>query len=727
MRASSLALSLLGLTARALTACGGPVEPNPRPDTDEDSGDASAGAQLVLGVSEVDFGVIAHGELYTSNLTISNPGEAELVLASLAIEAPFRVSPETLRVRAGGSSTITIFVQATSYQPFDTALVLTAEDAAIGVVEVPVRATVLADEDGDGFDRVEAGGLDCDDGDSAISPDAVEVWYDGVDGDCDGLSDYDQDRDGYESDAFNDDPALGGGDCQDSNVDFNPGAPDEPYDNRDTDCDGWSDWDADRDGSGSAYYGRGLDCDDADPLVNSSAAEMLNARDDDCDEEIDNDVLVEEGPYVYPGSSRFERAGFSVAVGDLDADGLSELVMGAPYYGATSPSGTGKGAVAVFVGGALPATGSEVDDAPLWIEGQTNGDLAGSYVTVLGDHDGDGVGDLAIGATGRSSGAGAVYVLSGDDVMGGSRITDALSTISGTSGNALGRGIATGVDLDADGADELVMSYASGGSNAVALVYGGSPRSIGLSSADASYTTSGTGTAFYRNAPVGGDLDGDGYGDLVLSDDTADVYGLSNNGAVWVLWGGTTRWSGTGNLDSVATIVGYGTSSSAGVGELSQLVSDADGDGDDELWLYDSGAGTYVVPGGPDRRAAFGDPSGVATAFIAADSDLSDPSLLRGIGDWTGDGVGDVMMQVDDTGTGRLRIYPGGLLGSFAHDDAMLGEATGSSAHDNDNVGYGLSPRTGDLDGDGAPDAAAGDPGYSSNMGEVYLLVNGAR
>jgi hypothetical protein len=310
--------------------------------------------------------------------------------------------------------------------------------------------------------------------------------------------------------------------------------------------------------------------------------------------------------------------------------------------------------------------------------------------------------------------------------MSGSRITDAMSVVSGSGSNALGRGIGTGIDLDADGADELVMAYVSGGANAVALVYGGSPRSIALSSADASYTTTGANTAFYRNAPVGGDLDGDGYEDLVLSDDTADVYGLSNNGAVWVLWGGTTRYSGTGSLDGVATIVGYGSASSAGVGELSQLVSDADGDGADELWIHVSGTGTYVVPGGPDRRSAFGDPSGAATAFIAADGDWADPSLLRGIGDWTGDGVGDVMTQVDDTGTGRLRLYPGGLLGSFAHDDALLGEATGSSTHENDNVGYGLSPLTGDLDGDDDPDAAAGDPGCTSNAGEVYLLLNGA-
>ena len=55
-------------------------------------------------------------------------------------------------------------------------------------------------------------GSDCNDGDPAISPDATETWYDGVDSDCDGASDYDADRDGYDSDQYS------GVDCDDSDV-----------------------------------------------------------------------------------------------------------------------------------------------------------------------------------------------------------------------------------------------------------------------------------------------------------------------------------------------------------------------------------------------------------------------------------------------------------------------------------------------------------------------------
>ena len=68
------------------------------------------------------------------------------------------------------------------------------------------------DEDGDGFSAAE----DCNDGDPTIHPEAEEIWYDGIDQNCDEQDDYDQDGDGYVPSEFADQSDLPSGDCTDT-------------------------------------------------------------------------------------------------------------------------------------------------------------------------------------------------------------------------------------------------------------------------------------------------------------------------------------------------------------------------------------------------------------------------------------------------------------------------------------------------------------------------------
>jgi len=84
------------------------------------------------------------------------------------------------------------------------------------------------DIDGDGYTPAEG---DCDNTDDSIYPGADDVWYDGVDSDCDEASDYDADSDGYDSDAYS------GGDCDDTTDEVSPGAS-ESCNEIDDDCDG---------------------------------------------------------------------------------------------------------------------------------------------------------------------------------------------------------------------------------------------------------------------------------------------------------------------------------------------------------------------------------------------------------------------------------------------------------------------------------------------------------
>ncbi|MAA80286.1 MAG: hypothetical protein CL916_13610 [Deltaproteobacteria bacterium] len=99
---------------------------------------------------------------------------------------------------------------------------------------------------------------DCNDQDNSVNPGIAEVWYDGIDSDCDGESDYDQDQDGWR----NNDPTNP--DCNDEDSTVNPGIAEVWYDGIDSDCDGESDYDQDQDGYDSFDQIGGADCDDAD-------------------------------------------------------------------------------------------------------------------------------------------------------------------------------------------------------------------------------------------------------------------------------------------------------------------------------------------------------------------------------------------------------------------------------------------------------------------------------
>ena len=167
-------------------------------------------------------------------------------------------------------------------------------------------------------------GGDCDDTRRAISPDATDGWYDGIDSDCSGNDDYDYDGDGYVADAYvglatqyvDGSGSLPGGDCDDHAAGINAGEFDTWYDGIDTDCSGNDDYDFDGDGyvadddvgKKTRYVSSsgglpGGDCDDENSYAHAGAPDTWYdgldwdcAQDDDFDR--DGDGYVQD---IYEG------------------------------------------------------------------------------------------------------------------------------------------------------------------------------------------------------------------------------------------------------------------------------------------------------------------------------------------------------------------------------------------------------------------------------------------
>jgi hypothetical protein len=163
-------------------------------------------------------------------------------------------------------------------------------------------------------------------GPEAAWPDAPDTAYDGLDQDCAGDDDFDQDGDRYRTDAYADADGAYGDDCDDTVATTWPGATESWYDDVDADCAGDDDFDQDRDG-----YAHDADCDDTDGAVNPDAREACgNVVDEDCSGTPNDVDAVGCTPfYLDDDADGFGADG-------LGADATVCLCMAeAPYTGAT--------------------------------------------------------------------------------------------------------------------------------------------------------------------------------------------------------------------------------------------------------------------------------------------------------------------------------------------------------------------------------------------------------
>lgn len=380
--------------------------------------------------------------------------------------------------------------------------------------------------------------------------------------------------------------------------------------------------------------------------------------------------------------------GISIARGDINNDGYEDLVVGA------LGRDDGGGAVEVYYGSSsgLSTTSQTWDqDSPSVPGVQEPGDRFGGSV-ILGDFNGDGYEDLAIGVAKEDIGstieAGAVNVLYGDS--GG---------------------------LTAQGSQVWHQNSSQ--------IHGASEAGDRFGS-----------------ALVSGDFNADGYMDLAIGVPGEDIGAIQDAGAINVIYGSVSGLTSVGNeiwyQSNMPGSFGLGSNlydSQAGDNFGSALASgDFDANGYDDLAIGVPGE-SFPIPGGSRAgfvQAFFGTTSGLrgldfigyqASPLLLASVGSLSAELGKNVvaGDFNGDGYDDVAMGVPNLRdpSASFGIVMIGYHRQFSSFDRIQDSfdqfrLTGVSAPQS-YEGFGFSLATGDFNGDGADDLAIGVPGQTIN------------
>ena len=437
------------------------------------------------------------------------------------------------------------------------------------------------------------------------------------------------------------------------------------------------------------------------------------------------------------GESTLDLAGFSVAgVGDVNDDGHGDVIVGAP---GRLKRGSGAGALTTARGGAYLAYGPiganlKLLDATIELLGEAQGDSAGFAVAGGGDLNGDGVQDLLIGAPNESSGgwiAGMAYVIQGPVERAINLLEADARLIGEHEGDQAGTALAIVGDLNGDGFDDLALGAPGSdrggeGAGAVYLFYGPVQGVLRIGAADAILTGEHKGDAAGVSLSGAGDVNGDGFDDLIVGTRQGDAGLDARSVAAYLVYGPT---EGERSLRDAGVALLHEASRSGQAYQVSGA-GDVNGDGFDDILvsglLQDTGSpiqGVCLFYGPIDHTIKLGD----APAKLIERAHTTRLSV-SGAGDVNGDGFDDIIVgnpfaDHDHEDSGAVYIVHGPMLGTQALQESSDALFKGNDPYDH--VGFSVAS-IGDLNGDGFDDVVVGSP-QLGGPGAAYLLYGSAQ
>ncbi len=393
------------------------------------------------------------------------------------------------------------------------------------------------------------------------------------------------------------------------------------------------------------------------------------------------------------GAATSNYFGRSVSTaGDVNGDGYSDVIVGAYGYS------TNTGRAYIYFGGSTMNNTADVI-----LTGQAANNLFGVSVSDAGDVNGDGYSDVIVGASGYSTGTGRAYVYFGGSTM--NNVADVTMTGEATN-NIFGYSVSGAGDVNGDGYSDVISgayNYSSIRGRAYVYFGGASMNNV----ADVILNGEASGDNFGHSVSDAGDVDGDGYSDIVVG-----AFGYSSStGRVYIYLGGAS-------MNNTADIILTGENSGIQFGHSVSTAGDVNGDGYSDII---SGANVYATYTGR-VYIFFGGSSmdNIPDSYITGEAPGNQFGYsVSNAGDVNGDGFSDVIAGAwgYGTNTGRAYLYDYFMKGQIIPEVSMSGESS--------NNYFGEVSDAGDVNGDGYSDVIVGAWGYSSNTGRAYIFYGG--